>query len=101
MPGWGKSPGEGTGNPLQCSCPGNPMNRGARWATVHGVAKLSDTTQQLNNDNKLVLSQSRETGVLVKEKSDNDFFKPSRASTEQYEFEQAPGVGDGQESCKL
>ena len=44
MPGWGKSPGEGTGNPLQCSCPGNPMNRGARWATVHGVAKLSDTT---------------------------------------------------------
>jgi len=29
MPGWGKSPGKGTGNPLQCSCPGNPMNREA------------------------------------------------------------------------
>ena len=31
--------GEGNGNPLQCSCLGNPMDRGAWWATVHGVAK--------------------------------------------------------------
>ena len=33
------SPGEGNGNPLQYSCLGNPMDGGAWWATVHGVAK--------------------------------------------------------------
>ena len=32
------SPGEGNGNPLQHSCLGNPMDGGAWWATVHGVA---------------------------------------------------------------
>ena len=36
----GRSPGEGNGNPLQCSCWDNPMNRGAWWATGHGVAKV-------------------------------------------------------------
>ena len=35
----GRSLGEGHGNPLQCSCLENPMDRGAWWATVHGVAK--------------------------------------------------------------
>ena len=35
----GRSPGEGNGNPLQYSCLGNPMDRGAWWATVHGVTK--------------------------------------------------------------
>ena len=39
IPGLGRSPGEGNGNPLQYSCLGNPMDRGAWWATVHGVAK--------------------------------------------------------------
>ena len=39
IPGLGRSPGEGTGNPLQYSCLENPMDRGAWWATVHGVAK--------------------------------------------------------------
>ena len=39
IPGSGRSPGEGNGNPLQYSCPENPMDRGAWWATVHGVAK--------------------------------------------------------------
>ena len=37
--GLGRSPGIGNGNPLQYSCLGNPMDRGAWWATVHGVAK--------------------------------------------------------------
>ena len=35
----GRSPGEGNGNPLQYSCLENPMDRGACWATPHGVAK--------------------------------------------------------------
>ena len=42
IPGSGRSPGEGNGNPLQYSCLENPMDRGAWWATVHGIlqAKL-------------------------------------------------------------
>ena len=39
IPGSGRSPGEGDGNPFQFSCLGNPMNRGACWATIHRVAK--------------------------------------------------------------
>ena len=39
-----RAPGEGNGNPLQYSCLGNPMERGAKWATVHGVAEELDTT---------------------------------------------------------
>ena len=39
IPEWGRSPGEGNGNPLQDSYLGNPMDRGAWWSTVHGVAK--------------------------------------------------------------
>ena len=39
-----RSPGEGNGTPLQCSCLGNPIDRGAWWATVHGIAKESDMT---------------------------------------------------------
>ena len=38
IPGLGRSPGEGNGNPLQYSCLENPMEGGAWWATVHGVA---------------------------------------------------------------
>ena len=37
-PGFGRSPGEGNGKQLQYPCLGNPMDRGAWWATVHGVA---------------------------------------------------------------
>ena len=39
VPGSGRSPGGGHGNPLQYSCLENPMDRGAWQATVHGVAK--------------------------------------------------------------
>ena len=39
IPELGRSPGEGNGNLRQYSCPENPMDRGAWWATVHGVAK--------------------------------------------------------------
>ena len=39
IPGLGRSPGEGNGNPLQYSCLENPMDREAWWATVHGLAK--------------------------------------------------------------
>ena len=39
LPGSGRSRGEGNGSPLQCSCLGGPMDRGAWGATVHGIAK--------------------------------------------------------------
>ena len=39
IPGSQRSPGEGNGNPLQYSCLENSMDRGAWWATVHGVTK--------------------------------------------------------------
>ena len=47
MPGSGRFPGERNGNPLQYSCLGNPMDRGAWRATVHGVAKSWDTVERL------------------------------------------------------
>ena len=46
IPGSGKSPGGGNGNPLQYSCLENPMDRGARRATVHEVTK---SQTQLND----------------------------------------------------
>ena len=39
IPGWGRSSGKGNGNTFQYSCLENSMDRGAWWATVHGVAK--------------------------------------------------------------
>ena len=51
IPGSGRYPGEGNGNPLQYSCLETPMDGGAWWATVHGEAKtrtrLSDFTDSL------------------------------------------------------
>ena len=45
IPGSGRSPGEGNGNPLQYSCLENPTDGGAWWAAVHGVTE-SETTEQ-------------------------------------------------------
>ena len=58
IPGLGRYPGRANGNPLQYPCLGNPMDRGAWWATVHEVTKESDMAQQLNNNNKDLLVPS-------------------------------------------
>ena len=44
IPGLERSPGKENGNPLQYFCLENPMDRGAWWAAVHGIAKELDTT---------------------------------------------------------
>ena len=51
IPGLGRSPGEGNGNPLQYSCLGNPMDRGAWQATVHEVAMSQIGLSTKNNFN--------------------------------------------------
>ena len=40
LPALGRSPRKGSGNPLQYSCLGNPMDRGAWWATVHEITRV-------------------------------------------------------------
>ena len=48
IPDWGRIPRGGNVNPLQYSCFENSMDRGAWWATVHGVRKESDMTERLS-----------------------------------------------------
>ena len=55
IPGLGRSPGEGNGNPLQYSGLENAMDRGAWWAIVPGGHKESDTTEQLTHFRILVI----------------------------------------------
>ena len=65
IPGLGRSLGEGNGNPLQYSCLGNPMDRGACQATVHGVTKELDATEQLSNSNNNVYAYRFSPGVSI------------------------------------
>ena len=68
IPGSGRCPGEGNGNPLQYSYLGNPMDRGVWWATVHGVAKKLDLTtnqQQLRSLCICMLSHLSHVQVFV------------------------------------
>ena len=79
IPGSGRSPGEGNGNPLQYSCLENPMDGEACWATVQGVAKsrtrLSDFTLRGCDSlgtrrhiagSKMVSSDSFSPGILIR-----------------------------------
>ena len=64
IPGLGGSPGEENGNPLQNSCVENPMDRGAWWATVHGVARVRHdlvTKPPPNNLSQLPTQESSPT----------------------------------------
>ena len=59
----GKITWRGSGNPLQYSCRGNPMDKGARQAKIHGATKESDKTQQLNS--KKVLESISQSYTLI------------------------------------
>ena len=54
IPGWGRSPGKENGNPLQYSCLGNPMDRGAWMVTVHGVEKSWTQFSDQNNNHHII-----------------------------------------------
>ena len=60
----GRSPGEGNGSPLQYSCLGNPMDRGAWWVTVHGVRRVQHnlaTKQQQKIIQMSLFTKQKET----------------------------------------
>ena len=59
IPGLGRFPGEGNGNPLQYSCLENSMDRGAWWATVHGVAKSQTRLSDLTMDTVSLTKEAR------------------------------------------
>ena len=59
IPGSGRSPGEGNGNPLQYSCLEHSMDGGAWWATVHGIAE-SHMTEQLHFTSIKMIRNKRE-----------------------------------------
>ena len=52
IPGWGRSPGGGHGNPLQYSCLENPMDRGAWRARVHRITKSWTRLKQLSSSSR-------------------------------------------------
>ena len=75
IPGLGRSPGGGHGNPLQYSCLENPMDRGAWWAIVHRVAK-SQTQLKQHNTHTMVLYISKTYSLPCIDLLDFFFFLP-------------------------
>ena len=69
IPGWGRSPGEGNGHPHQYSCLENSMDRGAWWATVHGIVE-SDcdwvTNTQHTHTHTEILQRTKKGNKTVK-----------------------------------
>ena len=64
VPGLGRFPGEGIGNPLQYSCLENPMDRGTWWTAVHGVPKSWTQPSEHNQDLRHSESFSKEQTYL-------------------------------------
>ena len=58
IPGWGRSPGGGHGNPLRYACLENPMGRGAWWAAIHRVTKSWTQLKWLSTHTRLNITNS-------------------------------------------
>ena len=65
IPGSGRLPGEGNGNPLQCSCLGNPMDRGVWWAIVHVDYNELDRTEIYLHHFTITLQRFGGSGGMV------------------------------------
>ena len=59
IPGSGRSPGVGNGNPLQCSCLENPRDGGASWASVYGVAQSWTRLKRLSSSSRQHIKKQR------------------------------------------
>ena len=82
IPGLGRHPGEGHGNPLQYSYMENPMDRGTWWATVHSTAKSQTRLKRLSSHALHDLISSFFTGRAIKEDL-SSFFKTKATTKEQ------------------
>ena len=72
IPGSRGPPGEGNGNPFQCSCLENPIDRGAWQGTVHGGHKELDTTQHTHTIVTLYVIQNITSKIKTKKKDINN-----------------------------
>ena len=66
----GRSPGEGNGNSLRCSCQGNPRDRGTWWAAIYGVAQSRTRLKQLSSSSS---SSNQKLGNVEKVKMFSQF----------------------------
>ena len=85
IPGSGRSCGEENRTPLQYSCLGNPMDRGAWWTIVHGVAKESDTTNGKNLTN---------LGKTFRKKNQKNLLKNTKLGLNKYRIISCNGKED-------
>ena len=72
IPGLGRSPGEGNGNPVQYSCLENPIDRRTWQATVHGIAKHQTRLKQLSTNTLNIKDNKCSARVLVLRKSSSE-----------------------------
>ena len=64
IPGSGRSPGEGNGNPLQYSCLENPVDREAWWVLQSTGSQESDPTEQLNHHHSISTNQENTSSII-------------------------------------
>ena len=67
IPGLGRSPGEGNGNPLRCSCLENPRDGGASWAAVYGVAQSRTQLKRLSSSSNNPWTARTSNQYILKE----------------------------------
>ena len=88
--------GEGNGNPLQCSCLGNPKDGGAWWAAVYGVSQSRTRLKRLSSSSSSRRAKSQRCLLLILLVLCTGARLPNFSQLRAHEFEQAPGDGEGQ-----
>ena len=103
VPGLGRAPGRGNGNSLQYSYLRNPMERGTWWATVQGVRKQVDTTEWLNDNDKLLSTLRMDQSAVRTEagKSAGDDCRNPRERSESSNWGGGRELGDDEPGSGL